>query len=100
VAAAEPPLHRGKRARVCYATGLGSSPPAVALFVHHPYHLTTAYLRYLENRLRAAFPLEGTPIRMMLRARPRTALRVRSSAARKNVTKANAEGRRRKAGRR
>jgi len=80
-AAAEPPLHRGKRARVYYATGLGSSPPAVALFVNHPDHLTTAYLRYLENRLRAAFPLEGTPIRMMLRARPRTALHVRANAA-------------------
>ena len=99
LAAAEPPLHRGKRARVYYATGLGSSPPAVALFVNHPDHLTTAYLRYLENRLRAAFPLEGTPIRMMLRARPRTALRVRPSASR-NVKKPHAEDRKRKATRR
>ena len=39
--------------------------------VNHPAHVTTAYLRYLENRLREAFPLEGTPVRLLMRARPR-----------------------------
>jgi GTP-binding protein len=71
LSAVEPPRQRGKRARVYYATTLGSEPPTIALFVNHPEHVTTAYLRYLENRLRAALPLEGTPVRLVLRARPR-----------------------------
>jgi GTPase len=81
-AAVEAPLHRGKRARVYYATALGASPPTVALFVNHPDHVTTAYLRYLENRLREAFPLEGSPIRLLLRARPRVARGARSKTSR------------------
>ena len=81
LAAVEPPLRQGKRARVYYATALGNAPPTIALFVNHPAHVTTTYLRYLENRLRAAFPLEGTPVRLLLRARPRTAMRRRPGAA-------------------
>jgi len=71
LSAVEPPRHRGKRARIYYATALSSAPPTIALFVNHPAHVTTAYLRYLENRLREAFPLEGTPVRLLMRARPR-----------------------------
>ena len=64
-------LH-GKRARIYYATAVAIGPPTITLFVNHPEHVTTAYLRYLENRLREAFPLEGTPIRLHLRARSRS----------------------------
>jgi GTP-binding protein len=71
IAAVEPPRQRGKRARIYYATALGSAPPTIALFVNHPSHVTTPYLRYLENRLRDVFPLEGTPVRILTRARPR-----------------------------
>ncbi|HUE40135.1 MAG TPA: ribosome biogenesis GTPase Der [Candidatus Binatia bacterium] len=100
LAAALPPLQRGKRARVYYATALGTSPPSIALFVNHPDHVTTAYLRYLENRLREAFPLEGTPLRIVLRARSRTSLGVRPSASRKPGKVARAGDRKRKATRR
>ncbi len=93
-AAVEPPLQHGKRARVYYATAIGVAPPTIALFVNHPEHVTTGYLRYLENRLRAAFPLEGTPLRLMLRARATTGRRAAGSnlparAARRRI----AEGR-------
>ena len=71
VAAVEPAIHRGKRARLYYATAVGTAPPAIAVFVNHPEHVTTAYRRYIENRLRAAFPLSGTPLRIVLRARRR-----------------------------
>jgi GTP-binding protein len=73
LSAVEPPRQRGKRVRVYYATALASAPPTIALFVNHPEHMTPAYLRYLENRLRASFPLEGTPLRFVLRSRPRPA---------------------------
>ncbi len=83
VAAVAPPIHQGKRARLYYATALGHAPPTIALFVNHPDHVTTAYLRYLEHRFRASFPLEGTPLRLVLRARPREGFRTRSSGLRK-----------------
>jgi GTPase len=70
-AAVEPPLRHGKRLRIYYGAPVGVSPPTIALFVNHPVHVTTPYLRYLENRLREAFPLEGTPLRFVLRARSR-----------------------------
>jgi GTP-binding protein len=80
-AAVEPPLRQGKRARIYYAAPLPASPPTIALFVNHPDHVTTSYLRYLENRLRAAFPLEGTPVRFVLRARSRRRSGARSASA-------------------
>jgi GTPase len=98
VAAVAPPIHQGKRARFYYATALGHAPPTIALFVNHPDHVTTAYLRYLEHRLRASFPLEGTPLRLVLRARPRAAIGSRSAAFRNRSS--TAEGRKRKADRR
>ena len=81
VAAVEPPIRSGKRARFYYATALSTRPPTIALFVNDPEHVTTAYLRYLENRLREAFPLEGTPIRLHLRARSRKPRGSRSASA-------------------
>ena len=99
-AAVEPPIHQGKRARFYYVTALGHAPPTIALFVNHPDHVTTAYLRYLEHRLRAAFPLEGTPLRLVLRARPRTGVGSRSAASGKRSPTPRTEGRKRKADRR
>ena len=80
-AAVEPPIQRGKRARVYYATAVSTAPPTITVFVNHPEHVTTAYLRYLENRLREAFPLEGTPLRLRLRARSRRGRDGRASSA-------------------
>lgn len=68
LAAAPPSLH-GKQLRIYYATQIGTGPPTFGLYCNDPTILTGSYARYLENRLRAVFPLGGTPIR--LRARPR-----------------------------
>jgi GTPase len=81
VSAAEPPLRRGKRARYYYAAPIGTSPPAIALFVNDPEHVTSSYLRYLENRIRQEFPLAGTPLRLSVRARPRKSRGARSASA-------------------
>ncbi|MGH7899373.1 MAG: ribosome biogenesis GTPase Der, partial [Candidatus Binatia bacterium] len=64
-----------------YAASIGASPPAIALFVNDPEHVTTSYLRYLENRIRARFPLAGTPLRIGVRARPRRQRAMRSASA-------------------
>ncbi|NJM07285.1 hypothetical protein HC891_15465 [Candidatus Gracilibacteria bacterium] len=46
-------------------------PPTFVLFVNDPELVHFSYLRYLENKLRAQYPLDGTPIRMFARARTR-----------------------------
>jgi len=52
-----------------YATQTGTRPPAFTLFCSEPAAVQPAYVRFLENRLRDAFDLAGTPVRIRLRAR-------------------------------
>lgn len=59
----------GRPLKIYYAVQVGIRPPTVALFVNDPERITAAYARYLENRLRETFDLEGTPVRLI--ARPR-----------------------------
>jgi GTP-binding protein len=63
---------RGSRKRPLkffYATQTGTRPPALTLFCSEPGAVQPAYVRFLENRLRDAFDLAGTPVRIRLRAR-------------------------------
>jgi len=60
---------RGRRIKILYATQAQTAPPTFVLFVNDPRIMPPAYLRYLERALREDFPLEGTPIRFVLRAR-------------------------------
>lgn len=62
---------KGKSLKIYYATQATTKPPTFILFVNDPDLLHFSYLRYLENRLRAEFPMEGTPIRMVVRERKR-----------------------------
>ncbi len=64
---AHPRIYRGKELKVYYATMPRVQPPTVLLFVNDPELLHFSYLRYLENRLRETYPLEGSPI--VIRAR-------------------------------
>ena len=67
-AAHPPPLTALKRRlRIRYATQTKTRPPTFVLFVNRPAELPDSYRRYLENGLREAFDLDGTPIRVMLR---------------------------------
>jgi len=52
-----------------YATQVGRRPPNFVLFCTEPSAVKESYRRYLENRLREHFDLEGTPVRLQLRAR-------------------------------
>lgn len=66
-----PPSVGGKRPRFFYATQTGTAPPNFTIFCHHPELVTTAYERYLANAFRTAFDLQGTPLKLRFRARPR-----------------------------
>ncbi len=50
--------------RMKYVTQTGTCPPHFTVFVNRPDLVTDNYERFLENRLRKSFDLEGTPIRL------------------------------------
>jgi GTPase len=69
-----PPVRRGRRAKILYATQAGVRPPTILLFVSGG-ELPTDYLRFLENRLRKEIDLTGTPVRVVGRRRVGSARR-------------------------
>jgi GTP-binding protein len=75
VAAQAPPMVKGARPRFLYGTQTAYAPPTVTLFCSDPRRVAPAYERYLLNQLRAAFGLEGTPVRLKFRARRRSVRR-------------------------
>jgi GTP-binding protein len=69
VARQEPPLVKGKRPRLLYATQVATAPPTIAIFGSPPQAIHSAYQRYLINQLRSELGAEGTPIRISFRAK-------------------------------
>lgn len=65
-------LHKGKRVKLYYATQSGTEPPTFVLFCNYPESVHFSYVRYLENRIRKAFGFDGTPLRLVLKARERS----------------------------
>jgi len=63
------PIFNGDRLRISYATQATTTPPTFVLFVNNPEYMHFSYQRYLENKIREAFILEGTPISFILRRR-------------------------------
>jgi len=62
-----PPLDRGHRPRVLYATQGATDPPTFTLFVTRD--LPQTYLRYLERMIRESFAFGPTPIKLRVRRR-------------------------------
>lgn len=61
---------KGKRVlKLKYVSQTGDKPPRFTFFVNHPDLVDDNYERYLENRLRREFDLEGTPIFMKFKKR-------------------------------
>lgn len=67
VAINPPPTDKGRRLRINYVTQVATKPPTIVVFVNDPSLMHFSYERYLENKLRAAFNFEGTPIRLFTR---------------------------------
>ncbi|ADC51120.1 MULTISPECIES: ribosome biogenesis GTPase Der [Alkalihalophilus] len=61
------PTDKGKRLRINYVTQVAVEPPTFVFFVNEPELLHFSYERFLENRLRATFEFEGTPIKIIAR---------------------------------
>jgi GTP-binding protein len=67
VEALQPPLVRGRVAKLRYAHLGGRHPPRVVIHGSRLASLPQSYHRYLENFLRKRFKLEGTPVRLEFR---------------------------------
>jgi GTP-binding protein len=67
--AIQPPSKLGRPLRVYYGTQVGNEPPTFVIFVNDVEIVHFSYERYLENRIREYYPFEGTPIKLIFRAR-------------------------------
>ncbi|MBC1286507.1 ribosome biogenesis GTPase Der [Listeria booriae] len=63
------PMDKGKRLKIYYTTQVAVRPPTFVVFVNEPELMHFSYERFLENRIREAFPFDGTPIRLIPRQR-------------------------------
>lgn len=63
------PDFNGGRLKIFYANQVSTNPPLIILFVNDPNYMHFSYKRYLENRLRERIDFEGTPIKIVCRAR-------------------------------
>lgn len=57
-----PPSYKGKRLKIYFCVQVSSKPPKFHFQVNNKGLVHFSYLRYLENKLRESFDLEGTPI--------------------------------------
>ena len=69
------PMIRGKRLKIYYALQVSTNPQTIRLFVNDPKLVTPAYLAFIEKNIRARFGLEGAPLRIFLKTRPRKELK-------------------------
>ncbi len=65
----QPPTDKGRRLKIYYITQASVRPPTFVCFCNDQELFHYSYVRYLENQIRAAFGLEGTPVRMVVRER-------------------------------
>ena len=62
-------FHRGNPKKSMFVTQVATKPPTFALFVKGAEKIPPAYLRYLENSIRAEYGFQGIPIKILLRGR-------------------------------
>ena len=65
----QPPSDKGKRLKIYYITQPSTKPPTFVCFVNNAELFHFSYQRYLENKIRETFGLEGTPVRFVIRER-------------------------------
>ena len=63
----QPPSDKGRRLKIYYMTQVSTRPPTFVLFCNRADLFHFSYKRYIENKIRDAFGLYGTPIRMIIR---------------------------------
>ena len=74
----QPPTDKGRRLRIYYMTQASTKPPTFVCFVNRADLFHYSYQRYIENRIRETFGLEGTPVRLIIREKGENASATRS----------------------
>ncbi len=69
VARVQPPTDKGRRLKLYYMTQPSVKPPTFVCFCNRKDLFHFSYQRYIENQIREAFGLDGTPIRFIARER-------------------------------
>ncbi|MFZ5632685.1 MAG: ribosome biogenesis GTPase Der [Bacillota bacterium] len=64
-----PPSFKTRSLKIYYVSQAGVKPPKFVFFVNDPELVHFSYTRYLENQIRSAYGLEGTPVRFLFRKR-------------------------------
>ena len=64
-----PPAWKGKYVKIKYITQLPTRFPAFAFFCNLPQYVKEPYKRFLENKLREHFDLQGCPVQIFMRAK-------------------------------
>ncbi len=64
-----PPSYKGKRLKIYFTNQSGVKPPKFTFHVNNKGLVHFSYQRYLENKLRENFELEGTPIVLQFKNR-------------------------------
>jgi GTPase len=59
----------GRHVKLFYATQTSVCPPTFVVSTNHPTDIGQSYRRFLVNQLRKAYGFEGTPVRVVFRAR-------------------------------
>lgn len=77
-----PPLHHGRDVRIHYLTQGGVRPPTFLLWANRPAGVAPSYRRFLVNQLRARYGFEGTPVRLIVKAKQR---RIRGRSGRRRA---------------
>ena len=67
----EPPIFRGRRPKIYYATQVGSQPPTIVLICNYPQAFSPTYRRYLLGVFRDQLRFGEVPIKLYLHARSR-----------------------------
>jgi GTP-binding protein len=76
-----PPMVKGRRPKIFYGTQAAVAPPTFVFFANDAASIHFSYRRYLENRLRAEFGFDGTPIKLVFRDRESVKLPRRKKSA-------------------
>lgn len=67
----QPPTDKGRRLKIYYMTQASTRPPTFVCFVNRKELFHYSYQRYIDNQIREAFGLEGTPTTYIIRERDR-----------------------------
>ena len=65
----QPPSYKGKRLKIYFVSQKGICPPKFVFNVNSKGLVHFSYERYLENKIRESFDLEGTPIQIEFKNR-------------------------------